>query len=214
MRVGEEKKKQGSECITYSPIRQEESSTKKDNLGKWSPTSREVDLASLPGKHFLSLSVEVPYISQGVCASLGSWDSRTRLGRWTMNQAVHLDSSIDWKPHFSGPATSLSVAKFSSHHPLPAPAPAFELLKRNDSIRTIQAKELPPFLSLACSSLWPRITAYAGSFDPTERLGEGVLIRLRVSLSALLWNLTSNLGSWHSTLFEPYLESGFVCLWG
>lgn len=130
---------------------------KKDSLNKWSPISREMDMASLPGKHLLSLSVEVPYVSQGVCASLGSSEARTRLGRWTRIQAVHLNFSINRKPHFSGPATSLSVAKFLSHHPLPAPA--FEPLKRNDSIRTIQAKGLPPFLSLACSSLWPRITA-------------------------------------------------------
>lgn len=151
--------------------------------------------------------MEVPYISQGVCASLESSESRTRLGKWTRTQAVHLNSSINRKPHFSGPATSLSVAKFLSHHPLPAPA--FEPLKRNDSIRTVQAKGLPPFLRLARSSPWPRITAYTGSFDPTERLGEGVPVRLRVLLSALPWNLTSNLGSQYSTPFEPYL-----CLWG
>lgn len=119
--------------------------------------------------------------------SVHPWGVGTLGQGWEDEQgrAVHLDSSINRKPYFSGPATSPSVANFSSNPPLPAPAPpAFEPLKRNDSIRTIQAKELPPFLSLACSSLWPRITAYTGSFDPTERLEEGVLTRLKVSLSA------------------------------
>lgn len=72
----------------------------------------------------------------------------------------------------SGPATSLSVAKFSSPA-LPAPRPAFEPLKRNGFIRTIQAKGPSSFVTdrPALSGLGSH--SLLSSFDPKERRGGG-----------------------------------------